>query len=233
MSAALFAAVLGTACAGRSQDDALAARDRTPDIAGRQGSARPGTVPPWLAGRISVMPDGSSPSQPTPQVDPAIWLRADSAVVRLDPGAIPNVPVEVVAALRNRRCKIPQSLGDTMPHNIVSGDLRGDGHTAWAALCSRDLNSTIIVFWAGDTAQVDSIANAPDLTYVGSAREGVVYSRAIGIADSTYIWRMATAFDGPRPPIPTHSGIDDAFVGKASGIWYWDRNAWLRLQGAD
>jgi hypothetical protein len=59
------------------------------------------------------------------------------------------------------------------------------------------------------------------------------FSRAIGIASAKYIRDHHQQFGGPKPPPLTHDGIDDAFVGKASTVWYWYRGKWLQLQGAD
>jgi hypothetical protein len=40
-------------------------------------------------------------------------------------------------------------------------------------------------------------------------------------------------YGGPKPPPLDHEGISDIFIGKASVVWYWYRDRWLKLQGAD
>jgi hypothetical protein len=37
---------------------------------------------------------------------------------------------------------------------------------------------------------------------------------------------------GMAPDVFTHAGIEDAFLEKASTIWYWDGDGWLQLRGA-
>jgi hypothetical protein len=47
------------------------------------------------------------------------------------------------------------------------------------------------------------------------------------------ILSLARAFDGPEPPAGEHSGINDAFVEKASTIHYCHDGQWHRLAGMD
>ncbi len=171
---------------------------------------------------------------PTSLLAQDVWARADSAVRRLDPGAIPRLPDAVTAALKNRDCTIPQSFITTEPHNVVAGDLRGNGRTAWAALCSRASVTTILVFADADTTRIDSLEVAPDGHYLQNmGDQGIVFSRQLSVVDSAFIWRQAHAFGDAPPPSPTHAALQDAFLGKGSVIWYWDRRRWLKLTGVD
>jgi hypothetical protein len=51
--------------------------------------------------------------------------------------------------------------------------------------------------------------------------------------DARFISQHHKRYGGPEPPPLDHEGINDAFVEKASGVWYWYRGKWLRLSGAD
>ena len=120
------------------------------------------------------------------------------------------------------------------PHNVIRGRLNDGPVIDWAVLCSKDLSSTILVFWDGKVNAVAELAPRPDETYlqvVGSGRIG--FSRAINIATPTDIRRYQQAFGGPRLSPLSHEGINDAFVEKASIVWYWHHGKWLKLQGAD
>jgi hypothetical protein len=41
------------------------------------------------------------------------------------------------------------------------------------------------------------------------------------------------AYGGPEPPPIDHNGVDDAFLGKAYVVWYYQNGEWLQLTGAD
>jgi hypothetical protein len=59
------------------------------------------------------------------------------------------------------------------------------------------------------------------------------YSRLISVATPTFIREHHDAARGaPLPPLD-HDGIDDAFIGKASIVWFWSSGRWLQLAGAD
>ena len=162
------------------------------------------------------------------------WARADSAVRRLDPAAIPGLPDEVVRTLKTRGCTIPQAFGTVEPHNVVAGDFRGDGRVAWAALCSRARISTILVIGGGDRGWIDSLGTAPDRDYLqGMGYDRIAFSRQLSVVDSAFIWRQAHEFGGPPPAGPTHVGLQDSFLEKASIIWYWHQGRWRKLQGVD
>lgn len=168
------------------------------------------------------------------QRGPNAWDRADSAIVRLAPSAFPQLPPPVRVALTSRGCRIPQSPEVPSPHNVVPGHFRSRHDLDWAALCSRAHVSCVLIFWAGDTTRVDSLSADADRAFLqGMGGDTIAFSRVIGIADSGYIRRHAAMYDGPLPPRPWHDGINDAFAGKGSTVWYWAAGRWLRLAGAD
>jgi len=121
-----------------------------------------------------------------------------------------------------------------VPANVISGHFRTAAQTDWAVLCSVDRVSTILVYWEGGTDSVAELGSAPDKAYlqgVGGGRIG--FSRAIAVVDGRFIRQRFEEFGGPEPPPLDHEGINDAFVEKASGVWYWYQGKWLRLTGAD
>jgi hypothetical protein len=80
----------------------------------------------------------------------------------------------------------------------------------------------------------EEIAAGTDSSYVGGAANGeVFYHREIRAVGNDFIVGHYRAYGGPKPPPVQHQAIDDAFLEKASVVWYWHNGGWLQLQGAD
>jgi hypothetical protein len=162
------------------------------------------------------------------------WSRADAATHRLNPSAFPDLPERLVADLQRRGCTIPQVYTGGPPHNVIRGAFEGVAPVDWAVLCSRERVSTILVFPAGDPRWVSEIATRPDAEFLQLVAPGRIgFSRAISVASADSIRGRHHRDSGSKPPSLTHAGIDDAFVEKASVVWYWHQGKWLQLSGAD
>jgi hypothetical protein len=173
---------------------------------------------------------------PTAQLpSPADWAKADVETRRLDPSAFPDLPDPVRAELLRRGCTIPQVYADGRPHNIVRGAFRNAGQTDVAVLCSRGRSSAILVMQDGDPGNVSEIAPKQDADFLQLIGPGKVgFSREISLASPEYIREQHRRHGGPAPPQQlTHAGIDDAFIEKASVVWYWHQGKWLQLTGTD
>ncbi len=163
------------------------------------------------------------------------WAAADSATLRLPPAAFSPLPKNIVQYLQGRGCTIPQTYLSREPHNVISGEFARRGQTDWAVLCSRNGESSILVFWRGSTKSVAEIAKAPDRGFLQTITEGgkIGFSRAIEPVGRGYILSHYKEYGGRKPPGITHQGINDAYVEKASVVRYYHRGKWLELQGAD
>ena len=162
------------------------------------------------------------------------WADADRQTRRLSPAVFDELPTPVRFDLERRGCTVPQLWGDTLARNVVSGRFRHASTTDWAVLCSVDRTSTILVYWEGRADSVAEIASAPDRAFlqgVGNGRIG--FSRAISGVDGHFIRRQFERYGGREPPPLDHDGINDAFIEKASLVWYWYNGEWLRLTGTD
>ena len=145
-----------------------------------------------------------------------------------------GIPRWLTTELTRRHCSIPQSFGANRPHNIIRGFFNDGKVSDWAALCSREQVSTILVFWDEQARNVAELSSEPDADYLQVVLRGEIgFSRAIGVATPATIRRYHRAFGDGELPALSHSGIDDAFVGKGSVVWYWRGGKWLRLTGAD
>ncbi|MBX3279280.1 MAG: hypothetical protein KF868_14855 [Acidobacteria bacterium] len=164
-----------------------------------------------------------------------LWAAADSATLRLPPTAFSRLPGNIVQHLQRRGCTIPQTYLSSEPHNVISGEFTRRGQRDWAVLCSRNKESSILVFRRGSATSVLEVAKTPDRSFLQTITEGgkIGFSRMIGAVDRDYIFKQDEAYAGPKPPRIQHQGINDVFVGKASVVHYYYRRKWLELQGAD
>jgi hypothetical protein len=163
------------------------------------------------------------------------WQIADEATLRLKPSAFSQLPKNIVLFLEKRSCTVPQTFGESTPHNVIRGQFARSGQFDWAVLCSRNRVSSILVFWNGSTKSVAEIASSDDKGFLqtidGAGNAG--FSRAIDIVDKDYILEHYREYGGRKPPQIKHQGINDAFVEKGSSVHYFYRKKWLELQGAD
>lgn len=166
---------------------------------------------------------------------PNDWAAAARSIRRLPPSGFPQLPRAVQAALEKRRCTIPQSFYPKRPHNVVSGSFARPGQRDWAVLCSVGGRSTILVFWAGGATPAPAeLAPTDDAVFLQGIGDGQIgYSRAIDRVDTAWIREHAEAYDGPLPKRLDHDGINDAFVEKASQVFYYEDGAWQELAGSD
>jgi hypothetical protein len=117
---------------------------------------------------------------------------------------------------------------------VIRGAFEGVAPVDWAVLCSRERVSTILVFQAGDPRRVTGIATRPDAEFLQVVAPGRIgFSRAIAVAPADSIRARHRRSGGQEPPSLTHAGIDDAFVEKASVVWYRHQGKWLQLTGSD
>ncbi len=163
------------------------------------------------------------------------WTKADIETPRLSPKMFTQLPASIVSHLEKRRCTVPQSFAGGKPHNVISGEFIKRGQSDWAVLCSINRTSSILIFVGGSVSNVLKIAESQDSGFLQTIDgDGTVgFSRQIGVVDGAYIEDHYREYGGPKPPPITHSGIEDAFLEKASTIHYYHRGKWLALQGAD
>jgi hypothetical protein len=165
---------------------------------------------------------------------PETWAEADRATRRLDPSQFTELPRMIRTELRRRGCLIPQPFSNGHRQNVIRGSFTQPGQVDWAILCSRRLSSAILVFRNGDSrvvAELSPRADADFLQVIEPNRIG--FSRALGVASPESMREHHARYGGTEPPPLTHAGIHDAFVGKASVVWYWHLGKWLELTGAN
>lgn len=176
---------------------------------------------------------------------------AETGINRLSPYDFAEVPIEVREMLVEMGCTIPQIPDDwpgEKPMNVISGEFAVKGQDDWAALCSRDGGSAIIVLWGGDV-NCPSVAEAPrpDRGYlqtggppiVDGYATGVIFSRAISTIPPDIpalhtideVYRMKG--DERLPDVRTHDAINDYFLGKAGSALYCHDGKWIEFATSD
>ncbi len=162
------------------------------------------------------------------------WEAAERAVARLSPERFVVLPAEIRMDLKRRGCRIPQYWSAKTPANAISGSFAKAGQKDYAVLCSKQGMSEIRIFWGGPARCPSTLAKSFDRNYLQIVEPGEIgYSRAIGTAGPALIRKYQEAFGGPKVPSEYHEGIENAFLEKASTIFYCHQGSWIRLRGAD
>jgi hypothetical protein len=163
--------------------------------------------------------------------------KADREVTRLPPGDFPQLPPAIRHELSRRGCTIPQPSGEKIRRNVIKGAFTQPGQLDWAVLCSVHQTSAILVFPNASTTRIFELARREDKNELQELRPdgGPVlgYSRQIDPVGRHFILERYRAYGGPKPPPIDHQGINDAFIGKASEVYYFHRGRWRKLTGGD
>ena len=83
---------------------------------------------------------GGAQSEATARAKSVRYLRPDD---------FKTVPARVRSKLNEGQCLIPQDAENAVPHNIVSGEFARQGQRDWAAYCSVQGKSKVMVVWGG------------------------------------------------------------------------------------
>lgn len=190
--------------------------------------------------------------QQTKSAKPAV--KRDTAIRKMQPGDVAELPAAFVEKLNSRGCGIPQfgevgraasssanHAGDAAgggangtagePTNVIHGEFARHGQEDWAVLCSKGGSSTIVIFWGKTTACPASLARLEDAHYLKrGADKKMRYSRSIRALGKSEL--------GDRGGIAglkdfSHQGIDDRFVGKSSAFFYCSGGKWKIFPGKD
>ncbi|WP_158752011.1 hypothetical protein [Acidobacterium sp. S8] len=150
----------------------------------------------------------------------------------LPPASFAELPAPVLADLEKRRCLIPQSYEAHEPENIVHGSFRQKGSSDWAALCSRNGTTTLLIYWSGSAAKPGEIASQENTETADphDTTNVLGYARGIDTASPTTI--EETLVNKPYGPFD-HDGIKDAHIEKSSVIHYFKNGTWMTLEGTE
>lgn len=191
-----------------------------------------------LMNERAAQASAASSSQAVAVADTSIQARFDRAALeieRLPPSAFPDLPKPFVSQLERLACTIPQSAYTGQRGNVIRGSFGAAQQQDWAVLCSRSGSSVILVYWGGPAKCPSEFGPAADKDFLqglGGGRIG--FSRGINPVGSYYDYAdESDTTGGDRRVKLEHDGIDDAFEGKASRIFFCRGGKWIVFSGAD
>lgn len=176
--------------------------------------------------------------QVLPVADTSMRARFDSAakeIRRLPPSAFPELPKAFAAQLERLGCTIPQSAYAGRLGNVIHGSFGARGQDDWAVLCSRNGTSVVLVYWSGPVRCPNEFGVSEDKYFLQGLGEGQIgFSRGISPARSYHVYPDdSDTASVDRDVALEHDGIEDAFQGKASSIFFCQNGKWVRFGGAD
>jgi hypothetical protein len=151
------------------------------------------------------------------------WPEAELHIQRLSPSVVVEMPATIVQQLNARGCRIPQWSAKE-PNNVIRGRFAAPRQVDWTVLCSRNHQSSIMVFWGGRAkCEPSAFGLAADKLFLtGNPRDdhdyqNIHYSRAISPANVDYILATFAAVSAPVPGLRARSTT------KASKTRLWAR----------
>jgi hypothetical protein len=171
------------------------------------------------------------------QVKHLDWVKADSLMLRLPPTAFLTLPTPIRHFLEKGGYTIPQNGFDTIPNNVISGNFMRPGQVDWAILASRDLVSSIFIFWGNSPDSVSELQREDDIGYLQTGeRDSIVFSRMIETIIRPQVDSTCTSTPDLVPlkqnPNP-HDAILHGFFPKHSSVLYWSDGTWYDCIGSD
>ena len=180
-----------------------------------------------------------APGDTTPQgfpTEPALlrW------VYRFPLDSFPDLPKVVRDSLVNRGCVIPTP--GAWRANVITGAFTAKGAVEWAVICSVRDTSQILILNAKSGAVVDSLNRSADSGWIQSnGNRTWLFSRFIGVVPMSRLNVVpvdTTVEDVPYygrvlPKPIDHDGFEEAFLDKASTIYYFALGRWLEVGGSD
>lgn len=121
---------------------------------------------------------------------------------------------------------VPQTWEAHHPENVIHGAFFQAGHQDWAILCSRQGESSLLVFQNGMGMPVE-LASHKDKDRLApiNATGQLGYAWAIDPASLTRMRQFA-----PEQRF-NHEGIEDSLIEHSSVLHYWREGQWLVLEG--
>lgn len=169
-----------------------------------------------------------------------------------------ELPKDIAQYSQKRGCRIPQPPQMSIPfnndalesrefqrrtndgspmvtYNVMRASFYKKGQIDWAVLCSQNGRSSILIFKDGSVKNVDEIANESDDDFLQVMEENgkLVFTRLVYpiSLDKGHIVRMDENKERLTPP--GVYGLEDAFIEKASTVWYYKKGQWKNVPGAD
>ncbi|MBE2245615.1 MAG: hypothetical protein IAE67_00005 [Candidatus Competibacteraceae bacterium] len=147
------------------------------------------------------------------------------------PQYLSNLPAGVRAKLIELKCLIPKSLNGST--NVISGRFVNSSEISWAVVCSREAQSSILVFKENTGNKYDELGRWNEDHWLVTDRNKSFYRREISSVDKSYIMEHYQSYGGQSPPKIKYEAINDGYLEMSSTVYYFNENQWLKLTGAD
>ncbi|HUP56073.1 MAG TPA: hypothetical protein VM598_01380 [Bdellovibrionota bacterium] len=111
-------------------------------------------------------PPGSDPAQELAR-HTADWAKAFEELPRLAPESLKDVPSGLVALLKKKGCRVPKAA-----RGVTKGHFQNGQDVDWAALCSRDKKSSVVVYFAKPAGCADELGSLDEKNEMERAAAG-------------------------------------------------------------
>lgn len=167
------------------------------------------------------------------------WAEEAKKIKYLSPDAFPNVPKSVRVKLTAMRCQIPQADFDSdgtghEPNNLIKGSFTGKNKAEWAALCSVNKESKLVLLYGKNFSRMVELSptERDQGGLQGSGDGNAYYSWVISTVNPAGVKHYLKR-DGMQLQNVNHDGISVGFQGKGSNVRYFYQGKWIEIPGAD
>jgi hypothetical protein len=150
----------------------------------------------------------------------------------LPPASFTEVPPAIRSDLQKRHCLIPQTYEARTPENVIHGSFHEMGSSDWAALCSQNGTTTLLIYWDGSATKPVEMGEQLDTDTADPHNETNLLGYARGIDPASPKSIGETIANKPYGPFD-HDGIRDAHIEKSSVIHYFKSGTWTTLAGTE
>ena len=158
----------------------------------------------------------------------AHWRALVPGIPMQPPSAFADLPAAFRSELDTLGCMIPQAVG-TRPNNVVRGSFGAKGQLDWAALCSRNRASSIVLHWGGPAHCPREFNQKGHVQLVSGEIGATEFARRLDVAQ--YYYPLLDEADNVvTDSIPfEHDAIAEILFAKDSSWWACKDGGWLRV----
>jgi hypothetical protein len=145
--------------------------------------------------------------------------------------SFPALPEPFVLQLNRRGCLIPQTYQAHRPENVIHASFERPGSSDWAVLCSVQGTVSLLVFFAGNPADLLVLSSAPEMDCLQAhGVSGVLgFNWAIDPASPEQIQQTRQSMT--RRPLPIdHDALADSIVDGRIVYRFYTNKLWTTLE---
>jgi len=148
--------------------------------------------------------------------------------------SFPQLPPAIQEILTHRGCLIPQTYEAHRPENVIHASLERAGTSDWAVLCSVKGTASLLVFFAGSSADPVTLASAPETSRLQtrSSSGTLGFNWAIDPATPKDVHQAQLGMRH-RPPRLDHDALADSAIEGKTVYRYYSHGAWTTLDTED